>query len=70
MEIETASAELKVNNATVRLQRLDEDVMLLKSKNWNVSRSANMTSQDAAIIQSMADEVKQVSKRDQRWPSA
>uniref|UniRef100_A0A3P9IH38 Laminin, beta 1a n=1 Tax=Oryzias latipes TaxID=8090 RepID=A0A3P9IH38_ORYLA len=58
VEIETASAELKVNNATVRLQRLDEDVMLLKSRNWNVSRSANMTSQDAAIIQSMADELK------------
>lgn len=61
MESETADTELKLSNATQRLQKLEQDVALLKDKAGNVTLSAKLTNQDAANISSMAEEVKKVS---------
>uniref|UniRef100_A0A8C4HGW1 Laminin subunit beta-1 n=1 Tax=Dicentrarchus labrax TaxID=13489 RepID=A0A8C4HGW1_DICLA len=51
-------AELKLNNATQRLQRLEQDVMLLRDKALNVTLSTERTNQDAASIEKIAEEVK------------
>lgn len=61
MESETADAEQKLLNATQRLQRLEQDVMLLKDKALNVTQSTKQTNQDAATIGKIAEEVKKVS---------
>ncbi len=61
MESETADAELMLNNATQRLQRLEQDVTLLRDKALNVTLSTERTNQDAAIIEKVAEEVKKVS---------
>lgn len=61
MELETADAELKLNNATQRLQRLEHDVTQLKDKALNVTLSTERTNQDAASIGKIAEEVKKVS---------
>ena len=61
MESETADAELKLSNATYRLQRLEQDVTLLREKGVNVTVSAERTNQDAASITEIAEEVKKVS---------
>ncbi|XP_042267238.1 laminin subunit beta-1a [Thunnus maccoyii] len=55
---ETADAEVKLNNATQRLQRLEQDVTLLRDKTLNATLSAERTNQDAASIGKMAEEVK------------
>lgn len=61
MESETADAELKLNNATWRLQRLEQNVTLLRDKALNVTLSTELTNQDAANIGKLAEEVKKVS---------
>lgn len=61
MESETADAEQKLLNATQRLQRLEQDVMLLKDKALNVTQSTQQINQDAATIGKIAEEVKKVS---------
>lgn len=61
MESETADAELKLTNATYRLQRLEQDVTLLREKGVNVTVSTERTNQDAASITKIAEEVKKVS---------
>lgn len=61
MQSETAEAELKLNNATKRLQRLEQDVTLLMDKAVNVTLSTERTNHDAASIRKVADEVKKVS---------
>lgn len=61
MESETADAELKLSNATQRLQKLEQDVMLLKDKAANVTLSAKLTNQESVSIRSMAEELKKVS---------
>lgn len=61
MESETADAELKLRNATQRLQRLEQDVLLLRDKALNVTLSTKQTNQDAASIGKIAEEVKKVS---------
>uniref|UniRef100_A0A8C4NRP5 Laminin subunit beta-1 n=1 Tax=Dicentrarchus labrax TaxID=13489 RepID=A0A8C4NRP5_DICLA len=58
VESETTDAELKLNNATQRLQRLEQDVMLLRDKALNVTLSTERTNQDAASIEKIAEEVK------------
>ncbi|XP_041794363.1 laminin subunit beta-1a [Chelmon rostratus] len=58
VESETANAELKLNNATQRLQRLEQDVTLLRDKALNVTLSTEQINQDAASIGKIADEVK------------
>ncbi|XP_074521308.1 laminin subunit beta-1a [Halichoeres trimaculatus] len=58
VESETADAELKLNNATQRLQMLEQDVTLLKDKSLNLTLSSEQTNQDAASIEKMAEEVK------------
>ncbi|XP_070762831.1 laminin subunit beta-1a [Enoplosus armatus] len=58
VESEAADAELKLNNATQRLQRLEQDVTLLRDKALNVTLSTKQTNQDAASIGKMAEEVK------------
>lgn len=63
MESETADAELKLSNATQRLQRLEQDVLLLRDKALNVTLSTEQTNQDAASIRKIAEEVKKVSSR-------
>lgn len=67
MESETADAEFKLNNATQRLQRLEQDVMLLKDKARNVSLLTEKTNQDAAIIKKIAEEVKKVTLHASRY---
>lgn len=57
---ETADAEMKLNNATQRLQRLEHNVTLLKDKALNISLSTEQTNQDAASIREIAEEVKKV----------
>uniref|UniRef100_A0A3Q3AW65 Laminin, beta 1a n=1 Tax=Kryptolebias marmoratus TaxID=37003 RepID=A0A3Q3AW65_KRYMA len=49
VQSETADAELKVHNATRRLQRLEQDVMLLRDKAVNVTLSSKLTNQDADL---------------------
>lgn len=61
VESETADAEMKLHNATRRIQRLEQDVMLLKDKAVNVSLSTEQTNKDAAAIGKIAEEVKKVS---------
>lgn len=58
VESETADAELKLNNATWRLQRLEQNVTLLRDKALNVTLSTELTNQDAANIGKLAEEVK------------
>ncbi|XP_045893729.1 laminin subunit beta-1a [Micropterus dolomieu] len=58
VESETADAELKLNNATWRLQRLEQNVTLLRDKALNVTLSTELTNQDAANIGKLAKEVK------------
>ncbi|XP_068168110.1 laminin subunit beta-1a [Antennarius striatus] len=58
VESETAEAELKLNNATQRLQRLEHDVTLLRDKALNVTQSTERTNQDAESIGKIAEEVK------------
>lgn len=58
VELETADTELKLNNATQRLQRLEQDVTLLRDKALNVTLSTEKTNQDAASIGKIAEEVK------------
>ncbi|KAM4573547.1 laminin subunit beta-1a [Odontesthes bonariensis] len=58
MESETAKAELKLSNATQRLQWLEQDVMLLRDKAENVTLSSKLTNQDAVGIGKIAEEVK------------
>lgn len=52
---------MKLNNATQRLQRLEQDVTLLRDKALNVTLNTQQTNQDAASIKKMAEEVKKVS---------
>ncbi len=61
MEVETADTEWKLNNATQRLQQLEQDVTLLRDKALNVTLSTEQTNQDAASIGKIAEEVKKVS---------
>lgn len=63
VELKTADAELRLDNATQRLQRLEQDVTLLRDKALNVTRSAQQTNRDAASIGKIAEEVKEVSSR-------
>ncbi|XP_008292614.1 laminin subunit beta-1a [Stegastes partitus] len=58
VESETADAELKLNNATERLQRLEQDVTLLRGKALNITLSTELTNQDAVSIGKIAEEVK------------
>ncbi|XP_041851949.1 laminin subunit beta-1a [Melanotaenia boesemani] len=55
---ETDSAEVKLNNATQRLQKLEHDVTLLRDKADNATQSTTLTNQDAASVTKMANEVK------------
>lgn len=61
VESETADTELKLNNATQRLQQLEKDVMLLRDKAVNITQSTEQTNQDAVSIEKIAEEVKKVS---------
>lgn len=61
MESETADAELKLSNATQRLQKLEQDVTLLKEKAVNVTLSAKLTNQESVSVRSTAEELKKVS---------
>lgn len=61
MQSQTADAELKLHNATQRLQRLEQDVLLLRDKSVNVTLSSNLTNQDAENIQQVATDLKHVS---------
>ncbi|KAM8751460.1 laminin subunit beta-1a [Acanthopagrus schlegelii] len=58
VESETADTELKLNNATQRLQQLEKDVMLLRDKAVNITQSTEQTNQDAVSIEKIAEEVK------------
>ncbi|KAG7233023.1 hypothetical protein INR49_007538 [Caranx melampygus] len=58
VQSETADAEMKLNNTTQRLQRLEQNVTLLKDKALNISLSTEQTNQDAASIREIAEEVK------------
>uniref|UniRef100_A0A7N9AYV8 Laminin, beta 1a n=1 Tax=Mastacembelus armatus TaxID=205130 RepID=A0A7N9AYV8_9TELE len=58
VESETADAELKLNNASQRLQRLEQDVTLLRDKALNITLSTERTNQDAASIRNITEEVK------------
>lgn len=60
MQTEAADAEEKLLNATQRLQRLEQDVMLLKDKTQNITQSMQQTNQDAQAIGKIAEEVKKV----------
>lgn len=60
VDSETADAELKLNNATERLQRLEQDVTLLRDKAGNVSRSSERTNQDAESIRNVTAQLKKV----------
>uniref|UniRef100_A0A665UJM1 Laminin, beta 1a n=1 Tax=Echeneis naucrates TaxID=173247 RepID=A0A665UJM1_ECHNA len=50
VESETEGAELMLNNATQRLQRLEEGMTLLKDKALHVTLSTEQTNQDASSI--------------------
>lgn len=54
-------AELKLNNATQKLQRLEQDVTLLRDNALNVTLSTERTNQNAASIGKIAEEIKKVS---------
>ncbi|XP_037552178.1 laminin subunit beta-1 [Nematolebias whitei] len=60
VQSQTADAELKLHNATQRLQRLEQDVLLLRDKSVNVTLSSNLTNQDAANIEQITKDLKQV----------
>ncbi|XP_033491281.2 laminin subunit beta-1a [Epinephelus lanceolatus] len=55
---ETADAELKLANATQRLQSLEQDVTLLRDKGVNITVSTKRTNEDAATIRKIAEDVK------------
>ncbi|XP_054475867.1 laminin subunit beta-1a [Anoplopoma fimbria] len=57
VELETADAELKLTNATQRLQRLEQDVTVLRDKGLNVTVSTERTNQEAASIRKVTEEV-------------
>lgn len=61
VESEAVNTELKLKNATQRIQRLEHDVTLLKNQTVNVTASTEQTNQDAASIGKIAEEVKKVS---------
>ncbi|XP_060933382.1 laminin subunit beta-1a [Limanda limanda] len=58
VQSETTEAELKLNSATKRLQRLEQDVTSLIHKALNVTMSSERTNQDAESIRKIAEEVK------------
>lgn len=60
VQTEAADAEEKLQNATQRLQRLEQDMMLLSDKSHNITQSTQLTNQDAVAIGKIADEVKKV----------
>ncbi|XP_061825613.1 laminin subunit beta-1a [Nerophis lumbriciformis] len=55
---ETTDAEFKLNNATQRLHRLDENMTLLRNKTLNATISSEHTIQDATSIKQIANELK------------
>lgn len=61
VESETTDAELKLNNATQRLHKLEQDVTLLKDKTLNITWRNELTNQEAVSIRKVTDEVKKVS---------
>ncbi|XP_069028827.1 laminin subunit beta-1a [Embiotoca jacksoni] len=58
VESETVDAEVKLNNATQRLQKLEQDVTLLRDKAVNVTLSTELTNQDAVSVGKMAEALK------------
>ncbi|CAN9498664.1 unnamed protein product [Ophioblennius macclurei] len=58
VRLETADAERKLNNATRRLQRLEQGVTRLKDRAHNVTLSAQRTNRDAASVRAAAADVK------------
>ncbi|KAM9854867.1 laminin subunit beta-1a [Aulostomus maculatus] len=58
VESKTKDAELKLSNATQRLQRLEEGVTTLRDKTLNVTLSNVRTSQNAVSIRKIAEELK------------
>lgn len=67
MQTEAADAEEKLLNATQRLQRLEQDVMLLKDKTQNITQSTQLTNRDAEAIGKIAAEVKKVRSGSETW---
>ena len=63
MESETADSEFKLNNATQRLLKLEQDVSLLRENVQNTSLSVEQTQQDAKNITRMAEKIKKVCGR-------
>lgn len=61
VESETTDAELKLNNATQRLHKLEQDVTLLRDKALNITQSTELTNQEAVSIRELTEEVKKVS---------
>nr|XP_057943910.1 laminin subunit beta-1a [Doryrhamphus excisus] len=55
---ETTNAEFKLANATLRLQRLDDNMSLLRDKTLNATLSSERIIQDATRIRQIASEVK------------
>lgn len=60
VDMETTEAELKLNNATQRLQQLEQDVTLLKNQSADARWSAERSNQSAARVTQLTEEVKQV----------
>lgn len=60
VESETTDAELKLNNATQRLQKLEQDVTVLRDKALNITQNTEITNQEAVTISKVTDEVKKV----------
>uniref|UniRef100_A0AAY4BRF8 Laminin subunit beta-1 n=1 Tax=Denticeps clupeoides TaxID=299321 RepID=A0AAY4BRF8_9TELE len=58
VESETADSEFRLNNATQRLLRLEQDVALLKEKAQNSTLTAENTQRDTESINKVVDEVK------------
>ncbi|XP_019720819.1 laminin subunit beta-1a [Hippocampus comes] len=54
----TSDVEIKLGNATRRLQQLDEDVTLLRDQTLNATLSSQHTIQDAMSIRQIVKEVK------------
>ncbi|XP_077424788.1 laminin subunit beta-1a [Vanacampus margaritifer] len=54
----TSDVEIKLDNATRRLQQLDEDVILLRDRTRNATLSSERTIQDATSIRQIVKEVK------------
>ncbi|KAM8861455.1 laminin subunit beta-1a [Synchiropus picturatus] len=55
----TSDAETLLNNATQRLQRLQEDVTMLRNKSDTVTASSNEAQQTAASVQKVVAEIQQ-----------